>query len=166
VIKQALSVLPARPIVYIAPLLAVVVLSFYYFDVYSRCSAGKEFRQSLNTALGAQSSGEQFRLDDVTRFAWDRVRIVTGFDPERNDGACPFGWNWGKGEREELIASASLTALIFVHRAAIVEYLEVNADEVTFQGLETSISPKDALFSIESSPESGSGVSLTLSKQE
>ena len=161
-IKEALSVLPARPIVYIVPLIVIMVMSFYYTDVYSRCSAGKEFRVSLNNTLNARANGSLLRLEDVTGFAWDRVRIVTGFDPERNDGACPFGWNWADGEREALIASGSLTALIFVHRAAIVEYLEVNAGEVAFRGAETSISPRAAVFSIGPNPESGSGVSLTL----
>jgi hypothetical protein len=162
VIKEALSVLPARPIVYIVPLIVIMVMSFYYADVYSRCTAGKEFRASLNNTLMARANGSQLRLEDVTGFAWDRVRIVTGFDPERNDGACPFGWNWADGEREALIASGSLTALIFVHRAAIVEYLEVNANEVAFRGAETSISPRAAVFSIGPNPENGSGVSLTL----
>ena len=161
-IKEALSVLPARPIVYIVPLIVIMVMSFYYADVYSRCTAGKEFRASLNNTLMARANGSQLRLEDVTGFAWDRVRIVTGFDPERNDGACPFGWNWADGEREALIASGSLTALIFVHRAAIVEYLEVNANEVAFRGAETSISPRAAVFSIGPNPENGSGVSLTL----
>ena len=161
-IKNTLSVLPARPIVYIVPLLVVMVMSFYYADVYSRCTAGKEFRVSLNDVLNARANGSQLRLDDVTRFAWDRVRIVTGFDPERNDGTCPFGWNWADGEREALIASGSLTALIFVHRAAIVEYLEVNAEEVAFRGAETSISPQAAVFTIGPNPDNDSGVSLIL----
>jgi hypothetical protein len=162
VIKEALSVLPARPIVYIVPLIVIMVMSFYYTDVYSRCSAGKEFRVSLNNTLNARANGSLLRLEDVTGFAWDRVRIITGFDPERNDGACPFGWNWADGEREALIEGGSLTGLIFVHRAAIVEFLEVNADEVAFSGAETSISPRAAVFRIGPNPESGSGVSLTL----
>ena len=161
-IKEALSVLPARPIVYIVPLMVIMVMSFYYADVYSRCSTGKEFRASLNNALNARANGSLIRLQDVTGFAWDRVRIVTGFDPERNDGACPFGWNWAAGEREALIASGSLTALIFVHRAAIVEYLEVRADEVAFRGAETSISPQAAVFSIGPNPNNAGGFSLTL----
>ena len=106
-IKNALSVLPTRPIVYIVPLIVVLVMSLYYADVYSRCSAGKEFRASLNNTLMARANGSQLRLENVTGFAWDRVRIVTGFDQERNDGACHFAWNWADEAREALSAASS-----------------------------------------------------------
>jgi hypothetical protein len=162
VIKQALSVLPTRPIVYVVPLIVIAVLSFYYADVYSRCTAAREFRASLNETLRSGDTGSPFRLQDVTGFAWDRVRIVTGFRPERKGNACPFGWNWAEGERESLIDSGLLTALIFVHRGAIVEFLELRADEVAIEGADSSLSPRDAVFSV--GPYASGGVTLTLIK--
>jgi len=162
VIKEALSVLPARPIVYVVPVIVILVMSFYYADIYSRCSANKQFRASLNAALGELATGSDFELREVTRFAWDRVRIVTEFDPERAGDQCPFGWNWAAEERESLIQSGLLTVLIFVHRAAIVEYLEIRGDEVAFRGVGTSLSPQAAVFDV--APAASGGVTLTLNK--
>ena len=161
-IKDALSVLPARPIVYVVPLIVIVVMSLYYADIYSRCSANQQFRASLNEALGERATGSEFELREVTRFAWDRVRIVTEFEPEDRADQCPFGWNWAAGERESLIESGLLTVMIFVHRAAIVEYLEIRHDEVAIQGVEASLSPQVAVFSVVSG--SGAGVTLSLNK--
>jgi len=158
-IKNALSVLPARPIIFIVPLMVVMVLSFYYWDKYSRCTDNQQFRASLNSLLQTKGRGSQFRLTEVTRFAWDRVRIVTDFDPERKGGECPFGWNWSEGERDSLIATGLLTVMIFVNKGAIVEYLELRGDEVVFRGLQSSLRPNAAVFGVGNSD---AGFTLTL----
>ncbi len=161
-IKEALSVLPARPILFVVPVIVVLVMSFYYSDVYSRCTSNKQFRASLNENLSSAHAGAQFRLEDITAFAWDRVRIVTDFEPERRSNECPFDWNWPGGDRESLIASGLLTVLIFVHRGAIVEYLELRGDEVAFRGADFSLSPKAAVFSVIPNADDSRGITLTL----
>ena len=159
-IRQALSVLPTRPIVYVAPLIVIAVLSFYYADLYSRCTAAREFRASLNDSLANSGAGSTFRLADAVGFGWDRVRIVTGFRPERPGNECPFGWNWADGERERAIASGRLTALLFVHEGALVNFLEVRADEVAFAEVDSSLSRDEAVFTIGSAADGGYRLSL------
>jgi hypothetical protein len=160
VIRQALSALPTRPIVYIAPLIVIAVLSFYYADLYSRCTAAREFRASLNEALERSGAGSAFRLADAIGFAWDRVRIVTGFRPERPANECPFGWNWADGERERLIAGGHLTALLFVHEGVLVNFLELRSDEVAFAEMDSSLSVEEAVFAVDSGADSGYRLSL------
>jgi hypothetical protein len=165
-IKNTLSVMPTRPIVYIVPLLVILVMSFYYGDIYAKCNGNKQFRASLNELLAATDASGQFRLTDVTDFGWDRVRVVTDFKPEASGGECPLDWNWPRGERDSLIASELLTVLIFVHRGAIVNYLELRHDEVAFRGADSSLSPQAAVFDIGSNLDNDGAVALTLIKPE
>ena len=165
-IKNALSVMPTRPIVYIVPVIVVLVMAFYYGDLYARCTDNQQFRTSLNELLTATAASGQFRLADATDFGWDRVRVVTNFKPEASGGECPFDWNWPRGERDSLIASGLLTVLIFVHRGAIVNYLELRHDEVAFYGADSSLSPQSAIFSIGANPDANGGVKLTLKNPE
>jgi hypothetical protein len=161
-IKNALSVMPARPVLYIVPVIVVLVLSFYYGDMHSRCTGNQQFRASLNELLHARDSGSQFRLTDTAKFSWDRVRIVTDFEPESRSSECPFGWNWQGGERDSLIAAGLLTVLIFVDKGTIVQYLELRSDEVAFRGADSSLAPRAAVFDIETKSDNDAGVTLTL----
>jgi len=163
-IKNALSVVPARPVLYIVPLIVVLVLSFYYWDMYSRCTSNKEFRGSLNELLHAQGGAGLFRLTDITGFMWDRVRIVTNFKPENKTGECPFGWNWAANDRDSLITSGLLTVLIFVNKGTMVEVLELNGDEVAFHDADSSLTPQAAVFNIATSSDNNARIALTLSK--
>jgi len=165
-IKNALSVMPTRPIVYIVPIIVILVMSFYYGDMYAKCTGNKQFRASLNELLAVTSASGQFRLTDATDFGWDRVRVVTDFKPEASASECPFNWNWTRGERDSLISSGLLTVLIFVRRGAIVNYLELRHDEVAFYGADASLSPQAAVFSIGANPDHSGGVKLTLNNPE
>jgi hypothetical protein len=165
-IKNALSVMPARPIVYLVPVIVILVMSFYYGDMYAKCTGNRQFRVSLNELLAAADFSGQFRLTDATNFAWDRVRVVTDFKPEARGAECPFDWNWSSDERDSLIVSGLLTVLIFVHRGAIVNYLELRHDEVAFHGVESSLSPAAAVFRVEADPDYASGVKLTLNNSQ
>ena len=163
-IRRALSVLPTRPIVYIVPLIVVVVMSFYYQDIYTKCVDNKRFRTSLNELLFSKDAPAHFQLMDFTDFRWDRVRIVTNFQPEKRNTECPFGWNWPDGERESLIASGLLTVLIFAQEGMIVKYHELRSDELAFRGMDSSLTPVAAVFGIGKNPDNSTGVTLTLNK--
>jgi hypothetical protein len=165
-IKNALSVMPTRPILYIVPLLVLAVLGFYYGDMYAKCDGNRQFRASLNQMLIAKGASGQFRLVDATDFSWDRVRIVTGFKPEARSATCPLEWNWPRGERDSLITSGLLTVLIFVRRGTIVSYLELRHDEVAFHGADSSLSPQAAVFRVGENSDFSGGVKLTLSNAQ
>ncbi len=163
IVKDALSVLPARPVLYIVPLIVVVVLSFYYWEQYNKCSNIKQFRSSLANELNSMGSSEKFRLSESTDFIWDKVRIVASVNPGERNAECPFGWNWASGERESLMASGLLSVLMFGNGESIVGYIELRSDEVEFRGVESSLTPQAAVFTVGSSS-TGNGVSLTLSQ--
>ena len=161
-IRNALSVLPTRPIVYIVPLLVVLVMSFYYWDIYTKCANNKQFRTSLNESLHAADTSVKFKLAKFTDFFWDRVRVIENFSPERRNVECPLGWNWSSGERESLVASGLLTVLIFAQEGVIVEYHELRSDEVAFRGADSSLTPEAAVFNVGTNPVNSNGVTLTL----
>lgn len=162
IVKDALAVLPARPVLYIVPAIMVVVLSLYYWEQYTKCTEIKQFRTSLTSTLASMGSSEEFRLTDFTDFAWDKVRIVANVKPGERNAECPFGWNWASGERESLMASDLLSVLMFAKKELIVGYIELRSDEVKFIGTESSLTPRTAVFSIRSQPENNNAVTLTL----
>lgn len=163
-IKDALSAVPSRPALYIAPVIVILVLLFYYRDMYVKCTDIRQHRETLNELLPSLDASAQFRLSEFTRFAWDKVRIVSRLEPHTRTVECPFGWNWSSGERESLAASGLLSALMFAQRGTIVKYLEVRNDEVAFSGANSSLTPKTAVFSIDKNPEDGAAVTLTLDR--
>ena len=92
-IKDALSSLPAKPALFIAPLLVVLVLTLYYRDQYGKCVEIRQARAELNEMLQSIEASGRFRLTDFTGFAWNRVRIVSGVKPGTISDQCPFDWN-------------------------------------------------------------------------
>ena len=145
-IRDALSSLPTRPVLFLAPLIVVLVLSWYYRDLYTRCSQIRADRDSLSEAILAANPGVRLRLDELTAFAWDQVRIVTGYRPRGRGSECPFDWNWPAGERDALIAAGHLTVLVFARAGAIVRYVEMNGNRIEFPRLEVGLEPAEALF--------------------
>ena len=163
--KDALSAIPSRPVVYIAPVIVVLVLVFYYRDLYIKCSDIRQHRVALNEVLPSHDRSVRFRLAEFTKFRWDKVRIVARLEPHTKTVECPFGWNWPSGERKTLAASGLLSALMFAQQGTIVKYLEVRNDEVAFRGTDSSLTPQTAVFSIGSNSDDGSAVTLTLSSE-
>jgi len=163
-IKDALSSLPAKPALIIAPLLVVLVLTFYYRDQYGKCTAIRQERAALNEQLRSIASPGQFRLADFADFAWNKARIVARVESGTISDQCPFGWNWSGGERESLLASGRLAAIIFGSQGKVVRYLELRGDEVSFRGADGNLTPQTAIFDLtrENGPEGG--VTLTLKK--
>jgi hypothetical protein len=161
-IKNALSAVPSRPALFIAPLLVVLVLSLYYRDQYNKCVDIKQSRAALNEQLLALGSPAQFRLADFTDFAWTRVRIVASVTADTISDACPLDWNWDSGERDALMSSGRLAAMMFGQKGQVVRYLELRGDQVEFRGTENSLSPNEAVFEVLRKSGADGGVTLTL----
>lgn len=162
VIKDALSILPARPVLYLVPLIVVIVLTFYYRERYNNCVDIKSDRAELVAFLTELELPAQFHLQAFTGFRWDKVRIVARLDPGTVSVECPFDWNWPAGQREQLIADGLLSALIFGQQGRIVRYLELRNDEVAIRGAEHQLTPDTAVFDVEAGGDGG--VTLTLGK--
>lgn len=164
VIKDALSTIPSKPALYIAPILVVLVLSLYYRDQYNQCTGIKTERAELNRFLQAMDASQTFRLVEFTDFDWNKVRIVASVKPGTIADECPFDWNWESGERDSLIADGLLTALVFGQKGQVVRYLELRGDEVEFRGAEGHLVPENAVFSVRRKSGDAAGVTLTLVK--
>ena len=160
--KDALSAIPSRPVVFIAPVIVVLVLVFYYRDLYLKCTDIRLHREALNEVVSSHDRSARFRLAEFTRFSWDKVRIVARLKPHTRTVECPFGWNWRSGERETLAASGLLSALMFARQGTIVKYLEVRSDEIAFRGADSSLTPQTAVFTVGKTFDDGSAVTLTL----
>jgi hypothetical protein len=159
-IKDALSALPAKPAMYLAPLLVVLVLTLYYRDQYNKCADIRQSRVEFHELMHSVDSPGQFRLTEFTDFEWNKVRIVASVQPDTINDACPFDWNWSDEERESLIASGHLAALVFGLQGRVVRHLEVNGAEVRFRGTgDNNLTPRSAVFDV--SREAGR-VTLTL----
>lgn len=115
----------------------------------------KQFRANLGASLDSIPARERVRLADLTDFGWDRVRVVTGFVPRDRGAACPFGWNWADGERDALIESGALTALIFAQGKQIAAYREIDGGEVTIRGVSSLLTPQSAIFRLTRAPDGG-----------
>jgi hypothetical protein len=161
-IRDALSALPARPAIFIAPLLVVLVLALYYRDQYDKCVDIRQSRGELNELLSSIDSGGQFRLADFADFAWNKVRIVASVKPGTISDECPLDWNWSGDERESLLASGQLTAIIFGLDGKVVRYLELRGDQVSFRGARGNLTPQAAVFDVSRPAGREGGVTLTL----
>jgi len=161
-IKDALSTLPAKPALFIAPVLVILVLSLYYRDQYNKCVDIRQTRAELSQHLLSLGESARFRLADFTDFAWNKVRIVAAVKPGTISDTCPLDWNWPDGERDALIASGSLTAMIFGQEGQVVRYLELRADEVEFLEAEDQLTPETAVFDLQRKLGDAGGVTLTL----
>lgn len=163
-IKDALSALPAKPALFIAPVLVVLVLSLYYRDQYNKCVDIRQTRAELSQHLLSLGAPARFRLEDFTDFAWNKVRIVASVKPDTISDTCPLDWNWPGGERDSLIASGGLTVMIFGLQGQVVRYLELRSDEVEFLEAEHQLTPEMAVFNLRRKSGDAGGVTLTLLK--
>ncbi len=161
-IKDALSALPAKPAVLVAPLIVIAVLSFYYWDLRDKCGEIRQARLALHQHLMSLKPGSQFRLADFTRFEWNRVRIVARVAPGTMTDECHFDWNWPAGVRESLLASGNLSALIFGNQGRVVGYYEIHRDKIAFDEIEDQLTPGSAVFDFSRVPGSSEAFRLML----
>ncbi len=163
-IKDALSTVPSKPALYIAPILVVLVLSLYYRDQYNQCTGIKRERAALNEFLQSIDASQPFRLADFTPFDWNKVRIVAPVKPGTIADECPFDWNWASDERDSLLADGLLTSIVFGQKGQVVSYLELRGDQVEFRDAEGHLTPEAAVFDLRRKSGDPGGVILTLIK--
>ena len=138
------------------------MLSLYYWDLRAKCVDIKQVRESLYQRLISMPPGAQFRLAEFTEFDWNKVRIVARVGPGTISDECHFDWNWPLGERESLIESGKLSALVFGLRGRVVGYFELRRDEIAFDALDGQLTPATAIFDLARVPAAGRTVSLSL----
>lgn len=161
-IKQALSRLPARPALIAAPLIALLALALYYQDLHARCSDLRADREALQAHLERLPASSRFRLADFTEFDWNQVRVIARLESTSRELDCPLDWNWRRGERDELLRAGRLSAVIFGHDRALVDYLELRNDRVEFRGVDSILSPATAVFRVDRDRGADGAIRLTL----
>jgi len=149
-IHRALNSIPARPVLYIAPLIIVLVLAFYYFSLRSECVERASQRQAFAQYVNAAAeSGSALRLSDITDFPWQQVKGFVEFKPRYQTRSCPFGWDWSREQRQELIASGLLSVLIFFNKGTVSNYIEFRGDRILMEDFDKALPPDSAVFRAE-----------------
>ena len=79
-IHRALNSIPAKPALYLAPLLIVAVLGTYYLNVKSACEYDSALREQFITdVVNAGETGEHLRLDELYPANWEYAKTFQNF---------------------------------------------------------------------------------------
>ena len=137
--------LPTRPAFVIAVILVVGSVAGYYFDRYRDCTYHASLREQLYSNLKARL-GETVLIADIVPFKWDKLSILTDYQPRHKLPECPFGWDWSKQQRQALIGQGVLNMLVFGRLGDYPEYIDVHKLQINFSDVEDSFTPHTARF--------------------
>jgi hypothetical protein len=149
-IHRALNSIPAKPAMFVAPLLIVVVLGIYYLNVKSECEFDAELREQF-VAMVANSgeTGEPLRLDELYSANWEFAKTFQDFQPKHRKRSCPLGWDWSDAIRQELIEAGMLSVIIFFNEGVISHILEFNNDRISLDEIDGRLTRDLAVFNVE-----------------
>jgi hypothetical protein len=146
-LHKALNSIPARPVLYIVPVIVSLVLGFYYWNLKDECTgrATKRefFRQKVQQA--ADSTGI-LKFADFTEFPWQQLKGFASLKPQRKPRNCPFDWDWSGKERQEIIDAGLLSVIIFFDGGSISNYVEFRNDRIEIDDFEKNLTPETAKF--------------------
>lgn len=154
-IKDMLNTVPARPVLFLAPVVICAVLGLYYFDSYQSCTEQSELRNRFMDVVQqtSEQAGAVFDMDTTTNFSWDTLRVVNAVKTEATRGAgpnCPFDWDWSRNQREELAAQGQLNLMLFFDAEKIVKYMELDGQAVNLEQLKEIYDVSEARFKVSS----------------
>ena len=162
-LHRALNSIPARPVLYIVPLIVTLVLGFYYWNLKNECTGRaaqrESFRQKVQEA--ADSTGT-LKFADITEFPWQQVKGFAGLKPQRITGNCPLNWDWSSEERQEIIDASLLSVIIFFEGRTISNYVEFRNDRIEIDDFGKNLTPETAKFSVQRTGPGRDSYKLTL----
>ena len=162
-IHEALNSIPAKPVLYIAPLIIVLVMVFYYSSLKNECVGRASQRQTLlQHASEAANSGSTLKLLDITDFPWQQVKGFADFKPQHKTDSCPFGWDWSSGQRQDLINSGLLSVLIFFDKGSVSKYIEFRGDRILINDFDKALTPDSAVFTAKQTGYEGVPIRLSV----
>ena len=161
-IRDALAGLPTRPALYLSLTVLVLGLGYHFLTVYQGCNSHAALRESLRVAIEASADrGVSMELAGITDFPWDSAEILVNYKPDGATTDCPFQWDWSRDTRDKLIAGDSLTVIVFLRDARMVNYLEYRSDRAEFVDVKNPYPPDKATFRVTPSPTSPDAFILT-----
>ena len=151
-IHRALNSLPTKPVVFLAPLLIVLVLAAYYWNVKSDCQAAAELRDRfVRLVADAGDANSPLRLDEVYPINWEFAKIFQNFQPKHRKRSCPLGWDWSDEIRQKLIDSEMLSVILFFNKGVISHILEFNNEMISVDEIGGRVTREHAVFNVEKS---------------
>ncbi len=149
-IHSALNSIPAKPAMFLAPLLIILVLATYYWKVKIDCQAQAELRdQFVVSVTDAGMRGQPLRLDELYSEHWEFAKTFQNFQPKHRKQSCPLGWDWSDQIRQELINSGMLSVIIFFNEGVIAHILEFNNDRISVEEIDGRITRDLAVFKVD-----------------
>jgi hypothetical protein len=157
-IRRALSTIPSKPGVIIAVIVAISVMSIYYFKQYKSCTDIASLRSSFYSVV-QQNSNNIIRLAEVTPFQWERAKIILNYKNNSKVLDCQFGWDWTRKQRQQMMANDLLNVIVFA-REGVNTVVDFSKEMVDFELTETIFTPASAVFRAKSYGADDSGYLL------
>ena len=135
---------------FLAPLLIVLVLISYYWNVKSDCQDQVELRDKFVVSVAnAGETGQPLRLDELYSANWEFAKTFQNFQPKHRKQSCPLGWDWSDQVRQELIDSGMLSVIIFLNEGVISHILEFNNDRISVDEIDGRVTRDLAVFNVD-----------------
>lgn len=161
-IHRALNSIPARPVMFIAPTVVLLVLGIYYWNRHVECTSlaqqRAEFIQQIE--LDAEKSGT-IDLASLYASSWQHVKVFNSFKPRQQKAGCPLNWDWPGEDRRTIIDAGLLSVLIFFNEGAVSNYIEFRGDQIVIDEFEDGLSRESAKFTVKKHPGKPSAFRLT-----
>ena len=151
-IHRALNSIPSKPVMFLAPLLVVLVLGNYYWNVKSGCEAQAKLRKNfVDSVADAGESGQLLHLDALYSANWEFAKTFQNFQPKHRKRSCPLGWDWSDELRQELIDSEMMSVIIFFNEGVISHILEFNNARISVEEIDGRVTREHAVFKVDTS---------------
>jgi hypothetical protein len=149
-IKDAINQIPSWPGFAIGAVVMLSIGGWYYGKTYANCMEVRDGRNELHGAIKAAAAGQGGVLDLAKALDgdWDELRIVQGHRPGQVPLNCPFGWDLGWRERQDLIEAGQYTIVGLFKAGTFQRYIEYRGDWATFRGAINSIPRSRARFDV------------------
>ena len=149
-IHRALNSIPSKPVMFLAPLLVVLVLISYYWNVKSDCQAQVELRDKFVASVAnAGETGQPLRLDELYSANWEFAKTFQNFQPKHRKRSCPLGWDWSDEIRQKLIDSEMMSVIIFFNEGVISHILEFNNARISVDEIDGRATRDHAVFKVD-----------------
>ncbi len=147
-IRDALASAPAKPVIATAIGMTILVAGWHGWNVRDICTRRANLSEALHdwTKSVFASSGGGSRLDSITEFDWDQIRISQGKESLGPGRSCPFVWHWSNTARSQMAQKGHLTLIGFFKDDRLVQIADFDRRWAQFDTGEEPIARQRAIF--------------------